>query len=58
VSNAFARQRALIPATFKMAIALGLEAAVQLYITKDANLNARDEKGQTPLILARQSYYP
>jgi RNA polymerase primary sigma factor len=52
VSNAFAGQRAPIPATFKMAIALGLETAVQLHLTKGANLNARDEKGQTPLILA------
>jgi RNA polymerase primary sigma factor len=35
-----------------MAITLGLEAAVQLHLTKGADLNARDVNGQTPLILA------
>jgi RNA polymerase primary sigma factor len=52
VSNAFAERHTPIPATFKMAIALGLEAAVQHHLSKEGNLNARDEKGQTPLILA------
>jgi RNA polymerase primary sigma factor len=52
VSNAFAEQRALISPTFKMAIALGLEAAVQLHLTRGTNLDAREDKGQTPLILA------
>lgn len=44
--------RVPMTATFKMAVMLGLEAAVQLHLTKGANLNARDEKGRTPLILA------
>jgi len=44
--------RAPMTAPFKMAVMLGLEAAVQLHLTKGANLNARDEKGRTPLILA------
>ena len=52
MSNAVVEQRAPMSATFKMAIALGLEAAVELHVTKGANLNARDDKGQTPLILA------
>jgi RNA polymerase primary sigma factor len=47
-----AQVRVPIPATFKMAITLGLEAALELHLTNGANLNARDEKGQTPLILA------
>jgi RNA polymerase primary sigma factor len=51
-SNAFDERRTHIPATLKMAIALGLEAAVRLHLTKGTNPNARDEKGKTPLILA------
>ena len=38
-----------------MAIALGLKAAVQLHLTKGANLNARDNKGADP---ANSSRFP
>jgi RNA polymerase primary sigma factor len=35
-----------------MAVVTGVERAVQIHIDRGDNLNARDEKGQTPLMLA------
>jgi RNA polymerase primary sigma factor len=37
---------------FKVAIISGIESSVRLHITRGDDLNARDEKGQTPLMLA------
>lgn len=36
----------------KMAVVTGVERAVRIHIDRGDNLNARDEKGQTPLMLA------
>lgn len=36
----------------KMAVVAGVESAVQIHITRGDDLNARDEKGQTPLMLS------
>src|SRR6266446_6942746 len=44
--------RTPLSATFKMAVTLGIRAAVQLHMAKRADVNARDDKGQTPLIIA------
>jgi RNA polymerase primary sigma factor len=44
--------RVPIPATLRMALTLGLGPAVQLHLAKGAEVNGRDDKGQTPLILA------
>jgi len=35
-----------------MAVVAGVESAVQIHIDRGDNLNARDEKGQTPLMLS------
>jgi RNA polymerase primary sigma factor len=37
---------------FKMAVTAGVENAVQIHIDRGDNLNARDEKGHTPLMLS------
>ena len=37
---------------FKMAIVTGVEGSVRLHIDRGDDLNARDEKGLTPLMLA------
>jgi RNA polymerase primary sigma factor len=36
----------------RMAVVAGVEAAVQIHIDRGDNLNARDDKGQTPLMLS------
>jgi ankyrin repeat protein len=36
----------------RMAVVAGVESAVQMHIDRGDNLNARDEKGQTPLMLS------
>ena len=35
-----------------MAVVAGVESAVQIHIDRGDDLNARDEKGQTPLMLS------
>lgn len=44
-------RRPLAP-LFKMSIVTGIEAAVRLHIRKGADVNAQDEKGRSPLLLA------
>ncbi|MCL5967770.1 MAG: ankyrin repeat domain-containing protein [Betaproteobacteria bacterium] len=36
----------------RMAVVAGVESAVQIHIDRGDNLNARDDKGQTPLMLS------
>lgn len=38
--------------TFKQAVALGIEAVVRHHLRNGQDVNSRDEKGQTPLIIA------
>ena len=37
---------------FRLAVLAGVESAVQLHINRGDDLNARDEKGQTPLMIS------
>ena len=46
-----------LSATFKMAVTLGVEVGVQLHLRKGAGVDARDDKGQTPLIIAASKGY-
>lgn len=41
-----------LSATFKMAVTLGIKLGVQLHLRSGADVDARDDKGRTPLFIA------
>ncbi|MEE1656761.1 sigma-70 family RNA polymerase sigma factor [Microvirga sp. CF3062] len=47
-----AQLRRRLSPLFKMSIAAGIETAVRLHIRKGTDVNAQDEKGRSPLLLA------
>lgn len=48
--------QASLSRTFKLAIWVGVEISVKLHIDRGDSLDARDELGQTPLMLAAAKY--
>jgi RNA polymerase primary sigma factor len=46
------QESALLNRFFRMALVAGVENAVRVHIDRGDNLNARDEKGRTPLMLS------
>lgn len=50
--STFARAPAPLSRFFRIAVLTGVESAVRIHIDRGDDLNARDDKGQTPLMLS------